>query len=86
MVTIVMRTAPVCLTTFPGLPSWTDAHVKAPENLREILQQFSTDAKMLQERCHILRMQYGYNIKFVYHRAFARKHKRKECVWQHRQS
>ncbi|KAJ7859018.1 hypothetical protein B0H14DRAFT_2577395 [Mycena olivaceomarginata] len=63
MVTIVMRTAPVCLTTFPGLPSWTDAHVKAPENLREILQQFATDAKTLQERCPILRMQYGYSIK-----------------------
>ncbi|KAJ7794677.1 hypothetical protein B0H14DRAFT_2621667 [Mycena olivaceomarginata] len=45
------------------LPSWTDAHVKAPENLREILQQFATDAKTLQERCPILRMQYGYSIK-----------------------
>ncbi|KAJ6555485.1 hypothetical protein B0H10DRAFT_1847928 [Mycena sp. CBHHK59/15] len=58
-----MRTAPVCLTTFPGLSSWTDAHVKAPENLREIPQQFATDAKTLQERCDILRMQYSYSIK-----------------------
>ncbi|KAJ7307726.1 hypothetical protein DFH08DRAFT_824254 [Mycena albidolilacea] len=33
-----------------------------PENLREILQQFATDSKLLQEHWDILRMQHNYSI------------------------